>query len=106
MNVFQRILYRPFFIKLFNWEYWSFNAVYLWIMPVWVLLALRARSFFFFSASNPTIEYGGFLMESKKKIYDLMPPAFYPRTAYFLAGTPGAFITAQLQQLGFNYPLI
>jgi len=106
MNWLQRTLHRPFFIRLFNWEYWSFNTVYACVIPVWVLLALRARSFFFFSASNPTIEYGGFLMESKKKIYDIMPAAYYPRTAYFLTGTEGKSILAQLQQRGFTYPLI
>ncbi|HMC86254.1 MAG TPA: hypothetical protein VKI61_12050, partial [Chitinophagaceae bacterium] len=106
MNGFQRMLYRPFFIRLFHWEYWSFNAVYGWIMPVWALLALRARSFFFFSAANPAIEYGGFLMESKKKIYDIMPQAYYPRTVYFSAGTDPLVILKQIELLQFNYPLI
>ena len=106
MNGFQRMLYRPFFIRLFHWEYWSFNAVYGWIMPVWALLALRARSFFFFSAANPAIEYGGFLMESKKKIYDIMPQAYYPRTVYFAAGTDRVVILKQVALLQFNYPLI
>ncbi len=106
MNWLQRTLHRPFFIRLFNWEYWSFNTVYGWIIPVWVLLAIRARSFFFFSASNPTIEYGGFLMESKKKIYDIIPAEYYPRTAYFETGTATSSVVHQLQQLGFTYPMI
>lgn len=106
MNWFQRLLYRPFFIRLFNWEYWSFNAVYGWIMPIWVLLAARARSFFFFSAANPTIEYGGFLMESKKKIYDIIPAHYYPKTAYFITGTDASTVIRQLQHLQFTYPLI
>ena len=106
MNWFQRILYRPFFIRLFNWEYWSFNAVYVWIMPVWLYLAIRARSFFFFSASNPSIEYGGFLMESKKKIYDIIPPQYYPRTVYFLVGTKPEEVVARVTELNFAYPLI
>ena len=106
MNFLQRTLHRPFFIRLFNWEYWSFNAVYGWIMPVWGLLALRARSLFFFAAANPTIEYGGFLMESKKKIYDIIPPQYYPRTLYFLAGTAPEEILSRIAALHFVYPLI
>jgi hypothetical protein len=106
MNWLQRTLHRPFFIRLFNWEYWSFNAVYAWILPVWGLLALRARSFFFFAAANPTIEYGGFLMESKKKIYDIIPPQYYPRTVYFLVGTAPDEIISRLTALNFVYPLI
>lgn len=106
MNWYQRILYRPFFIRLLHWEYWSFNAVYGWILPVWALLAMRARSFFFFAAANPSIEYGGFLMESKKKIYDIIPKQYYPKTIYFFAGTNAQEITAQLKSLAFTYPLI
>lgn len=106
MNWFQRTLHRPFFIRLFHWEYWSFNAVYGWIMPVWALLAIRARSFFFFSASNPSIEYGGFLMESKKKIYDIMPKQYYPKTIYFIQGTDTHDMIQRLHFLDFNYPLI
>ncbi|MEO5681484.1 MAG: hypothetical protein ABIQ88_02520 [Chitinophagaceae bacterium] len=106
MNWLQQTLHRPFFIRLLNWEYWSFNAVYGWIMPIWVLLAIRARSLFFFAASNPTIEYGGFLMESKKKIYDIMPAAFYPRTIYYTTGTAAATVLDRLKALDFKYPLI
>lgn len=106
MNWFQRLLHRPFFIRLFNWEYWSFNAVYGWIMPVWLLLAARARSLFFFAAANPTIEYGGFLMESKKKIYDIIPPHYYPKTVYFTAGTSSPEVLQQINRLQFSFPLI
>jgi len=106
MNWLQRMLHRPFFIRLFNWEYWPFNVIYCWIIPVWVLLAVRAKSFFFFSASNPSIEYGGFLMESKKKIYDIIPVQYYPKTIYFLAGTDTAIVLRDLHALDFKYPLI
>ncbi len=106
MNWFQRTLHRPFFIRLFHWEYWSFNAVYGWIMPIWIILAARARSFFFFAASNPSIEYGGFLMESKKKVYDILPQQYYPKTIYFSAGTITATVLHQLKERSFNYPLI
>ena len=51
MNFIQSLLHRPFFIRLLNWEYWSFAAVYTWIYPIWLLLCLRARSFFFFAAA-------------------------------------------------------
>jgi len=100
------LLNRPFFIKLLHREYWSFNAVYIWIMPVWAWLGIRSRSFFFFAAANPSIEYGGFLMESKKKIYDLLPPRSYPPTHYFKANESPALVLQQLRDAGFRYPLI
>jgi hypothetical protein len=78
-------------------------------MPVyfyWLLLGIRNKSFFFFNASNPSIKNGGFLMESKKEIYDLLPPAFYPRTLLFTKKDSAAKILAQIKQNNFCYPLI
>ncbi|HEX3383980.1 MAG TPA: hypothetical protein VHS53_02270, partial [Mucilaginibacter sp.] len=77
---------RRFFIRLFNWEYWPFIAIYSPILFYWLWLCLRSRSFFFFSAANPLIENGGFAGESKKRIYDLIPQQYYPRTRLFRAG--------------------
>ena len=70
----------PFFIKLLNWEYWSFGVIYTPIYFYWFYLCIRARSLFFFSAANPSIENGGFLMERKSDIYKLMPQVYYPKT--------------------------
>jgi hypothetical protein len=106
MNSIQRILHRPFFIKLFNWEYWSFASVYFCIYPVWVLLCLRARSFFFFAASNPSIKNGGFLCESKKDIIPIIPPKYHPATVFFSIPTNGNIVLRELQQAGLQYPLI
>lgn len=106
MNVFKRILHRPLFIKLLHWEYWSFNAVYIWILPVWFCLCLRARSFFFFSASNPSIENGGFLLESKMKIYDIIPPQFYPASFLVKPGEAESVIRYRLKEKGIRFPLI
>jgi len=106
MNVFQRILHRPFFIKLFNWEYWSFNAVYIWILPIWFALCLRVRSFFFFSASNPGIENGGFLLESKMKIYSLIPHEYYPATILIEPGEVPEQIVSNIREQGISFPAI
>jgi len=104
MNWRQRILHRPFFIRLLHWEFWSFHAVYIFVYPIWLYLCARSRSFFFFSASNPSIEYGGFLMESKKKIYDLLPPEFYPKT--LLVRSSDAIEVTREKVKQFAYPLI
>jgi hypothetical protein len=101
-----QLLRRPFFIKLFNWEYWSFGMVYTWIYPVWIFLSLRARSFFFFSAANPSIINGGFLGESKKDIHAIMPPELYPRTMHFNKDTEPLVVLNSLQQQAFTFPLI
>jgi len=66
--------------KITNWEYWPYQIVYLPIYFQYLYYVLRTRSFFYFNASNPTIKNGGFLMESKKEIYDLIPQKYYPKT--------------------------
>ncbi len=104
--MFKKILYRPFFIKLFNWEYWPFHIVYAPVYLYWIWLAIRSRSFFFFSTSNPSIRNAGFLLESKKEIYDLIPPQYYPATLFFKAGETPNEILKQVKRKGMNFPLV
>jgi hypothetical protein len=106
MNSIQRILHRPFFIKLFNWEYWSFTTVYFCIYPVWIFLCLRARSLFFFAASNPTIKNGGFLCESKKDIIAIIPPLYHPPTVFFSIPSNGDIVLRDLQRGNLQFPMI
>ncbi len=96
----------PFFIKLFNWEYWSFNVVYFPIYFYWFYLCLRARSLFFFSASNPTIENGGYLMERKSDIYDIMPQAYYPKTLLVKEDLSRDEIKLLIREKQFQFPVI
>jgi hypothetical protein len=93
-------------IRLLHWEYWSFSVVYTPIYPYWFWLCFRARAFFFFNAANPFIRNGGFLMESKKEIYDLLPAHTYPPTLFFPGGTNIAMVTAEVEKKGFSFPLI
>lgn len=104
--MFHRLSYHPFFIKLFHWEYWPFHVLYIPVYFYWGWLALRAGSFFFFNTSNPTIRNGGFLMESKKEIYDLIPDGYYPLTKLFHPGSSATDITRSISQAGFKYPFI
>ena len=71
-----------FFHKLTHWEYWPYHVVYLPVYFQYIYYILKTRSFFYFSASNPTIKNGGFFMESKMEIYDLIPKKYYPTTLF------------------------
>jgi hypothetical protein len=102
----KRILYHPFFIKLFHWEYWPFHVVYAPIYFYWFWLCLKARSFFFFNTSNPSIINGGFLMESKKAIYDIIPDAYYPATLFFKTGTSKDEVLDVIQRKQLKFPLV
>jgi len=102
----KKILYRPFFIRLFNWEYWPFDVVYAPIYLYWFWLCIKARSFFFFNTSNPSFINGGFLMESKKAIYDLIPESYYPATLFFQKGSSAQVVTEAIQQKQLKFPLV
>lgn len=71
-----------FLHKLTHWEYWPYKVVYIPIYFLWAYFALRAKTIFFFNACNPTMKNGGFINDSKKQIYDLIPQQFYPKTTF------------------------
>ena len=92
--------------KIFHWEYWPFQVVYIPIYFLWGYYAIRAKSLFFFNASNPSIKNGGFIMESKKAIYNLIPQHYYPKTELVKGGTPLEEIQNQIEKSGIQFPLI
>ncbi len=98
--------HHPFFIRLFNWEYWSSHAVFGPAYCLVVLLIIRSRFRYFFSAANPTIKNGGFLMEEKQHIYPLIPEQFYPAYFFVKQGTAIDRVEQQFMQSGFGFPLI
>ncbi|WP_264566614.1 D-alanine--D-alanine ligase [Flavobacterium sp. N3904] len=95
-----------FFHKLTHWEYWPFQIVYIPIYFLWAYYSIKAKSIFFFNASNPTIKNGGFMMESKKQIYNLIPKKYYPKTELVKAGTSIDDISKVLEDAGIKYPFI
>ncbi|GAA4335257.1 NRDE family protein [Flaviaesturariibacter amylovorans] len=96
-----------FRIRLRHWEYWPFTVVYFPIFFYWFFLCLKARSFFFFNTANPTIRNGGFLMESKKEIYDLLPRGTYPATVLVQPGSANAEdVVQETRRSGISFPLI
>jgi len=96
----------PFLIRLRHWEYWPFFIVYLPVFFYWAWLSVKARSLFFFSTANPTIRNAGFLLESKKEIYDLMPAGSYPGTLYCRKGMQVHEILRLLEERRFKFPLM
>lgn len=96
----------PFLIRLRSWEYWPFAVVYVPVFVYWLWLSLKARSFFFFSASNPSIETGGLLGESKSAILDRIDPEFVPKSLFIAAPAHSDSVFRQLAEQDLTYPLI
>ena len=74
---------------------------------IWLFYAIRARHPFFFSNTNPVIENGGFLGESKFNIYQHLPEAYLPKTALIPANAINVeSILRRVQDLNLTYPFI
>ncbi len=74
--------------RITHWETWHYLAKYIPIMPAWIWYCARARSCWFFTPSNPTLTFGGFEGESKKEMFDQLPPGSYPRSIYISPSLP------------------
>ncbi len=92
--------------KWTHWEYWPFSLVYYPMFPVWLYFSLKARSFFFFNAANPTMKNGGMAMESKMQIYDLMPQGKFPDTVYISKKENLENALDKVMASGISYPFI
>ena len=71
-----------FFIRLKNWEYWPFGVIQFPVIVYYFWLSARARSFFFFSASNPGIVMGGMFGESKYEVLKKVPERYTANTTF------------------------
>ncbi|WP_421012197.1 D-alanine--D-alanine ligase [Flavobacterium sp. PLA-1-15] len=80
--------------------------MYIPVYFLWTFYALKARSIFFFNACNPTIKNGGFMMESKKEIYDLIPQQYYPKTELINESSSYEKVLDVIHESGIQFPLI
>ncbi|MGV3657215.1 MAG: hypothetical protein ACO1NX_04650 [Chitinophagaceae bacterium] len=91
--------------KLTDWTHWPFFTFYFPLFFVWGWYCLKSRAAWFFSASNPTISFGGFEGESKSEIYSQISPHLFPTT---MLVQPGMVEKELLQQVGqtFVFPFV
>lgn len=106
MTLWEKIARSNFFIKLKSWEYWPFGIVQFPAVIYWFWLSLRARSFVFFSASNPGIPMGGMFGESKFLILQNIPERYRPRTRRIPFSASVGAVEACIADAGLQFPLI
>jgi hypothetical protein len=97
---------RIFFTKLFHWEYWPFGIIQLPLFVMWVYYALRERSLFYFSASNPGILTGGMMGESKFEVLELVPHEYKPKTIFIKTPSTIDAVMQQMKEAGLGFPII
>lgn len=106
MAIGSRILKSNFIIKLKSWEYWPFGIVQAPLIIYWLWLSLKARSLFFFSASNPGILNGGMFGESKFSVLKKIPNDYTPKSMLVVQPQTEDDVLLKINQGGFSYPLI
>jgi hypothetical protein len=94
------------FNKITNWEYWPSSMFYVPLLPYAFYLAIKARSFGFFSAVNPGIEGSGNGLESKYKTIQMLPSNYCPNTIYVEKGANIQNILPKIAENNIEFPLI
>jgi len=92
--------------NLLHWESWHYHLKYIPIAPVWLWYCFKARSFWFFTASNPSITFGGFEGEGKQEIYEQLPANTYPKSIYIKPEMSLSALEQLIIQYGFTYPFV
>lgn len=92
--------------KLFNWEYWPYQIVYIPVYFVWIYYSIKSKSLFFFNSANPTIKNGGFFNESKFLIYQLIPQKYYPKTLLISKSTNFEEVKNTFTKENIQFPFI
>lgn len=92
--------------KFFNWEYWPSFMFYIPNVPYAFMLALKAKSFTFFSATNPAIKHSGNGTESKFKTLNLFPSEHIPKSIFIEKGENFNLISSKIKSENIQYPLI
>ncbi len=98
--------FKLFLHKLTHWEYWPFGIVYFPMYFAWFYYSAKARTWFFFLPANPGIKNAGFLLESKKEIYDSIPAYAIPKTLLFPPNSSSADILKKMKEAGIDFPCI
>ncbi|MCE7994143.1 MAG: hypothetical protein HEP71_19300 [Roseivirga sp.] len=95
-----------FLVKLLNYEYWPFWLFFLPLVPYWVYLSIRARSFTYFTAANPGIEHSGVFGESKIDILKKIDRHYLPTTLFFKSDTTAGQVAERLKDESLAFPVI
>lgn len=106
ISLYEKLSVSVFWAKLTRWEFWPFSFFYFPVAFYWAWLCLKTRSLFFFTASNPSIEFGGMLGESKDKIYKNIPDEYIPRTFKLSPPTSKEVFHQKLVQENIKFPFI
>jgi hypothetical protein len=91
--------------RLQHWETWHWLVKYVPLLPAWAWYCIRSGSPWFFTASNPTLTFGGFDGERKKEMYDQLPPGSYPKSIFIHSSFSFYKVQTLVNRHHFRFPL-
>ena len=91
---------------LANWQHWPFYLFYFPISYAWIGYYLKSRSLWFYTASNPTLKFGGFEGEKKSEMYKQLPTSLCPHSIYIHPAMPFADVVQQIAAHAIQYPFV
>lgn len=94
------------YYRISRFEFWQTWVLYIPLFPVWVIHSLRARSFAYFTAANPSIPLGGLFGESKKDILGKINPAHLPEWFFSQQDEPVYMVLDKMKNSGIGFPVI
>lgn len=89
-----------------DWHHWPFFLFYFPLSFSWVGYYIKSRSLWFFTASNPTIDFGGFEGEGKYSMYNQLPAHLCPQSLLVEPQLSFKEVFRLVQEKGFTYPFI
>lgn len=98
-------MFKKIYSSVTQWEDWHWLAKYIPIMPAWCWYCIKSGSLWFFTPSNPTLTFGGFLGETKQEMYNQLPSSTYPASIYIKPNIDFKSVKAQFATVNLKYPI-
>ncbi len=92
--------------RLIHYEYWPFYIFYFPMYFYGLYLAMKARSFTYFSTVNPCMKHGGVMGVSKYQVLNLIPKEYIPESILVEEGAPVDNTPDLLERNDMRFPLI
>jgi hypothetical protein len=95
-----------FLIKWFNYEYWPMWLFYAPMFLYGIVLAIRARSFTYFTAANPGMKYGGAFDLPKMNLLNQLKAQHCPHSILIPKGESLPGVLKKIYREKMDFPLI
>ena len=99
------VLFQKSWYYITHWESWHWFAKYILIGPAWLWYSLKSGSLWFFTSSNPTITFGGYIGDTKKEVYDRLPQGTFPVSIFVSPGDSLTEIVRQMDDKALVFPV-